>query len=75
MNPLHPRHMTDDQRLHEVFRLLALGVVRLRARQSSGLSAAEGESSLHIRLTGAVMRTRDDGEPHDRLDPRARGRA
>jgi len=32
----------------EVCRLLALGLIRLRARQSSQVSAAAGESSLHF---------------------------
>ncbi len=32
---LDPVHMTDDERLEEVARILALGIVRLRARQES----------------------------------------
>lgn len=48
MNPLHPRHLTRRERLDELHALLALGLIRLRARQSSELSAPGGESSLHI---------------------------
>ena len=47
-NPLHPSRMTSKERLAEACDLLALGLVRLRSRQSSGLSADLGESSLHI---------------------------
>jgi hypothetical protein len=46
MNPLHPRHMTAAERLDEIADILAAGLVRLRARKSSGLSAHRGESSL-----------------------------
>ncbi len=48
MNPLHPRHLTPKERCAETCRLLALGLIRLRARQSSDQSAASGESSLHF---------------------------
>jgi hypothetical protein len=48
MNPLNPRHMTPRDRMAEVCDLLALGLIRLRARQSSELSARVGESSLRI---------------------------
>lgn len=42
-----PAESVDD-RLSEIAELLALGVMRLRARQSSDLSAHAGESSLHF---------------------------
>lgn len=42
-----PAESVDD-RLTEIAELLALGLMRLRARQSSGLSARAGESSLHF---------------------------
>ncbi len=45
-NPLHPHHMTAEERLAEVAEILAAGLMRLRARQSSHLSADHGESSL-----------------------------
>ena len=52
MNPIHPDHLTAKERLGEVCRLLALGLLRLRARdhakgrQSSRLSASTGDSSV-----------------------------
>jgi len=48
MNPIHPDHMTPQERLAEVCRLLALGLIRLRTRQSSQVSELTGESSLHF---------------------------
>jgi hypothetical protein len=48
MNPLHPRHMIPKERLAEVCELLAFGLIRLRARQSSQVSADVGEIPLHI---------------------------
>ena len=39
MNPLHPRYMLEQAGVDEVARLLALGLIRLRARQSSEVSA------------------------------------
>jgi len=45
-NPIHPDHLTGAERLDEVARLLALGLIRLRSRQSSGVSADRGESWL-----------------------------
>jgi hypothetical protein len=48
MNPLHPRHMSSRERLDEVCRLLALGMVRLRVRDAAQLSAPHGESALHF---------------------------
>lgn len=47
-NPTRPDLLTSKERRDEVCRLLALGLIRLRARQSSDLSAPVGESSLHI---------------------------
>ena len=50
-------HRTGTERLAEVWRLLALGVVRLRLR-NSGQSSARSESFAYTsRPTGAVMRT------------------
>lgn len=47
-NALHPDRMTASERLGEVSEILALGLVRLRARKSSPLSRDSGESSLHL---------------------------
>ena len=46
MNPLHPRRMSAAERLDEIAEILAAGLIRLRARKSSQISADRGESSL-----------------------------
>ena len=46
MKPLHPGHITAAERLAEIAGILADGLMRLRARQSSPLSPDCGESSL-----------------------------
>ena len=45
-NPLCPDRMSADARLSEIGRILAAGVVRLNAAQSSGLSAENGDSFM-----------------------------
>ncbi len=45
-NPLSPSLMTTRERLDELCRLLALGLVRLRLRQSSEVVEPAGDSSL-----------------------------
>lgn len=45
-NPLHPEEMTPTERLAEIAEILAAGLMRLRARQSSPLSPDREESSL-----------------------------
>jgi hypothetical protein len=42
-NPLCPDRMSADARLAEIGRILAVGVVRLNATKSSGLSAENGD--------------------------------
>ena len=39
--------MNTEERLNEVYEILARGVVRLHARQSRQLSGVSGESCLH----------------------------
>jgi hypothetical protein len=46
-NALPPNQMKPADRRAELCRLLALGLVRLKLRQSSELSDGTGESSLH----------------------------
>jgi hypothetical protein len=46
MNALDPDLMSPDERLAAVAAILAAGLIRLRARQSSQLSGDWGESSL-----------------------------
>ena len=47
MNALKPDSMTAAERLDEIAEILAAGLSRLKARQSSALPADFGESSLH----------------------------
>lgn len=60
-NALHPMAMTAAERLEEVASILALGLVRLRARQSSRLSAGPAKSSLHCGGDASVGGTRRMG--------------
>lgn len=48
MNPYPAVLMSPAERRAELCRLLAIGLVRLLARQSSELSDCNGESSLHF---------------------------
>jgi hypothetical protein len=45
-NPLSPDRLSAGERLAEVAEILARGLVRLRARQSSSLSEDRGENSV-----------------------------
>jgi hypothetical protein len=45
---LDPSHMSPEERLAEICELLALGVIRLKQRQSRPLSRTQGESCLHF---------------------------
>ena len=45
-NTLPPWRMSVEERLDEVGQILAAGLMRLRARKSSALSADHGESCL-----------------------------
>jgi hypothetical protein len=47
-NPLPPELMTPAERRAELCAILALGLVRLRARRSSQLSKLAGECPLHF---------------------------
>jgi hypothetical protein len=49
-NPLCPEQMSAAARLSEIGRILAAGVVRLNAAQSSGLSAENRDSSVDFSL-------------------------
>ena len=46
--PLNPERISAKERLTEVTRILALGLIRLRARQSTQVSELTGESCLPI---------------------------
>ena len=56
-NPIHPDHLTPKERLAEVCRLLALGLIRLRLRNSGQTSAPSESFAYTNRPTDAVMRT------------------
>lgn len=47
-NPILPERMTPNERIGEICEILAQGLIRLFARQSSRLSADQGESCLHF---------------------------
>ncbi len=49
-NPIHPDHLTAEERRAELGAILAAGLVRLRARQSSQLSRDQRESSVDFRV-------------------------
>jgi hypothetical protein len=45
-NALHPDRMTAAERLDEIADILAVGLIRLKARKSRRLSADAGDSCL-----------------------------
>jgi len=47
-NPLPPDRMTAAERRTELCRILALGLIRLRSRDTVQQSETAGESSLHF---------------------------
>ena len=63
-NALHPDHLTPAERLDEVARLLALGFLRLRARQAE----QKANDPNHLRNFGldvASERSVSDTDAHD----------
>ena len=50
MPPLHPNHMTPDERLAELGEILARGLIRLHAREASPLSADKRDSFVDLPL-------------------------
>ena len=51
MNLLKPDMMSSEERLAEIARILARGLIRLRARQSSQQSGDSGDSCLDFTAT------------------------
>ncbi len=47
-NPLHPDLMTPAERIADICKILARGLIRLKARQSSRVSDERAESCLHF---------------------------
>lgn len=60
-NALDPARMTPAERLAELGRILAAGLIRMKARKSSLLSADGGESSVDLRPPKSGHATRDAG--------------
>ncbi len=58
-NALAPNRMTPAERLAELGRILAAGLIRMKARQSSPLSADRGEGSVDISRLKSGHATRD----------------
>ena len=56
-NPLSPDQMTPAERRAELCGLLALGLVRLRMRETGGVSEDPGESCLHYPADRSVHAT------------------
>ena len=48
MPPLHPNHMTPEERLSELGKILARGLIRLHAREASPLSADDRDSFVDL---------------------------
>lgn len=57
-NPLSPDLMSAAERRSEICCLLALGLIRLRQRNTAQLSDGYGESSLHNSADRSVHATR-----------------
>jgi hypothetical protein len=62
-NPLAPNRMSPAERLDELGRILAAGLIRMKASQSSPLSADRGESSIDLSRpqSGHATRNSDGG--------------
>jgi hypothetical protein len=60
-NALDPNRMTPTERLAELGRVLAAGLIRMKARQSSALSADRGESSVDFSPPKSGHATRNSG--------------
>lgn len=60
-NPLDPNRMSPAERLAELGRILAAGLIRMKARQSSPLSSDRGESSVDLCQPKSGHATRNSG--------------
>ncbi|TIS63887.1 MAG: hypothetical protein E5W92_25920 [Mesorhizobium sp.] len=61
-NSLRPSCLNGRDRLAEIAKILAIGLVRLRARQSSRQSAPLANSSVDFRAAESVCRDHSQGE-------------
>jgi hypothetical protein len=60
-NALDPARMTPAERLAELGRILATGLIRMKARKSSPLSADRGEGSVDFEAHQSGHATRNSG--------------
>lgn len=60
-NSLDPGLMTPQERLTELGRILAAGLIRMKAAKSSALSADRGESSVDFPAPKSGHATRNSG--------------
>ena len=58
-NALDPNRMTPAERLVELGRILAAGLIRMKASKSSPLSADRGESSVDLSRPQSGHETRN----------------
>ena len=60
-NPLNPNRMTPAERLAELGRILAAGLIRMRANKSSPLSADRAETFVDLSGPKSGHATRNSG--------------
>jgi hypothetical protein len=60
-NALHPNRMTPAERLAELGRIIAAGLIRMKARQSSPLSADRAETFVDLSGPKSGHATRNSG--------------
>ena len=61
MNGVNPDRLTPAERLAEVGRILAAGLIRMKARQSSPLSADRAETFVDLSGPKSGHATRNSG--------------
>ena len=62
-NPISPERLSATERIGELGRLLAAGLIRMKANKSSPLSADSGESSVDYVAPKSGHATRNSGGP------------
>ena len=65
MNPLPPNHMSAAERLGELCSILAVGLIRLKARQSSRQSTRQENRFVDFMPDQCRHATQFTGETHD----------
>ena len=64
MNPLHPSRMTAQERIAEVTEILSLGLMRVRAVQSTALSPQSADVGLDSWATPRMCVMDDQAGDH-----------